>query len=226
MTKGSKLRVLWDEPGKGEAHADLELQAGKDGTFVTTTPLLCFTLKGCDIGGTWQETESHSTPQIPGVVTFREKECPMGFGGRGPIGFPSSPREQSMPTPWNLPQSYIPLGVVLALMVLQSLLYYSRMPGEMAVKWDLSGNPSRRMGKGGFFALTWFMAVFISVTTCVGSGFLALPIAGVLLFIVIVNQYIFAANAGSGRLHSSFFLAVAGYVLAVLLLAYKFLLHP
>lgn len=73
VTKGSKLRLLWDEPGKGEVHADLDLHTGNDGTFVTTTPLLCFTPKGCDIGGTWQETESHPTPQIPGVVTFREK---------------------------------------------------------------------------------------------------------------------------------------------------------
>ncbi len=75
VANGSKLRVLWDEPGKGEAHADLNLQPGKDGTFVTTTPLLCFTPKGCDIGGTWQEVESHPTPQIPGAVTFRENKA-------------------------------------------------------------------------------------------------------------------------------------------------------
>lgn len=130
-----------------------------------------------------------------------------------------------MPTPLNLPQSYIPLGVVLALMALQTLLYFSRMPAEMAVKWDLSGNPSRRMGKGGFFAMTWFMAVFISVIIFAGGGFVALPIAGVLLFITIVNQYIFAANAGGGRLHSSFFIVVAGYVLAAVFLAYKYLPH-
>jgi len=72
VTKGSKLRVLWDEPGKGEVHEDIDLQPGKDGTFITTKPLLCFTLNGCDIGGTWKETENVPTPQIPGVVTFRE----------------------------------------------------------------------------------------------------------------------------------------------------------
>lgn len=131
-----------------------------------------------------------------------------------------------MPTPLNLPQSYMPLGVVLALMALQTLLYYSRMPGEMACKWDLSGNPSRTMGKGGFFAMTWAVVALVAVSAVVGSGVLALPIAGVLLFITIVNQYIFAANLGTGRLHSSFFLAVAAYVLAVVLLVYKFLLHP
>ena len=130
-----------------------------------------------------------------------------------------------MPTPLNLPQSYTPLVVVLALMALQTLLYYSRMPGEMAVKWDLSGNPSRTMGKGGFFALTWFMAVFMSVSIFAGGGFVALPIAGVLLFITLVNQYILAANAGSGRLHPSFFFAVIGYILAAILLACKYLPH-
>lgn len=126
----------------------------------------------------------------------------------------------------NLPHSYIPLVVVLALMALQTLLYYSRMPGQMAVKWDLSGNPSRAMGKGGFFAMTWAGAALLAVSAVVGSGFLTLPIAGALLFIAIVNQYIFAANLGTGRLHSSFFLAVAGYILAVVLLVFKFLLHP
>jgi len=131
-----------------------------------------------------------------------------------------------MPELINLPQSYIPMAAVLGLMVLQSLLYYSRMPGEMACKWDLSGNPSRTMGKGGFFAMIWAAAAFMAVIAVTGGGFVALPIAGVLLFITIVNQYIFAANVGSGGLHSSFFIVVAGYVLAVLLLAYKFLLHP
>ena len=131
-----------------------------------------------------------------------------------------------MPPPVNLPQSYVPLIVVLGLMALQTLLYYLRMPGEMAVKWDLSGNPSRTMGKGGFFAMIWAAAAFMAVIAVTGGGFVALPIAGVLLFITIVNQYIFAANLGTGRLHSSFFIVVAGYVLAVLLLAYKFLLHP
>jgi hypothetical protein len=60
----------------------------------------------------------------------------------------------------------------------------------------------------------------------VGSAFLSLPIAAVLLFITLVNQYIFAANAGSGRLHSSFFIVVAGYVLAAVLLVFKFLPRP
>jgi uncharacterized membrane protein len=131
-----------------------------------------------------------------------------------------------MPPPLNLPQSYTPLVVILVLMALQTLLYYSRMPGEMAVKWDLSGNPSRTMGKGGFFAMIWAAAAFMAISAVVGSGVLALPIAGALLFITIVNQYIFAANVGSGGLHSSFLFVVTGYVLAVLLLAYKFLLHP
>jgi len=130
-----------------------------------------------------------------------------------------------MATPMNLPQSYVPLGATLALMALQSLLYYSRMPGEMVVKWDLSGNPSRTMGKGGYFAVTWAVAALMAASAIVGNGVLALPIAGVLLFLTIVNQYVFAANAGDGRLHSSFFLAVAVFVLAVVLLIFKALPH-
>ena len=72
VAPGSKLRALWEEAGKGEVHADVGLVPTKNGVFVTEQPFLCFTLKGCDIGGTWKEADSHPTPQIPGVVTVRE----------------------------------------------------------------------------------------------------------------------------------------------------------
>lgn len=130
-----------------------------------------------------------------------------------------------MPSTLNQPHSYAPLVAVLGLMALQTLLYYSRMPGEMAVKWDLSGNPSRTMGKGGFFAMIWAAAAFMTVIAVTGGGVVALPIAGTILLVTIVNQYIFAANVGSGRLHSSFFIVVVGYVLAAVFLAYKYLPH-
>jgi hypothetical protein len=130
-----------------------------------------------------------------------------------------------MATPLNLPHSYTPLGGVLVLMALQALLYYSRLPGEVVCKWDLSGNPRRSMGKGGFFAMTWAMAAFMTAIAVTGGGFVALPIAGTLLLITIVNQYIIAANVGDGRLHSSFFIVLAGYILAAVFLAFKFLPH-
>ena len=70
---GSILRVTWDEPGKGPEHADIPLAGNEKDGFKTTKPLLCFTLTGCDIDNTWDDSDSVPTPQIPGAITFRDK---------------------------------------------------------------------------------------------------------------------------------------------------------
>ena len=73
VAPGSILRVTFDEPGKGTQHHDIPLQKQTGGTWKTIIPLLCFTADGLDIGGTWRETENLATPQIMGVLTFRDK---------------------------------------------------------------------------------------------------------------------------------------------------------
>lgn len=73
VSEGAMLRVSWEEPGSGARHSDIPLEKCPEGSFRTRQPLISFSLTGCDIGNTWQETEKISTPQIPGVVTFRDK---------------------------------------------------------------------------------------------------------------------------------------------------------
>ena len=70
---GSFLRVTWEEPGKGPAVADIPLAGSEKAGCQTTQPLLCFTLTGCDIGGTWDDSDTLPTPQIPGLITFRDR---------------------------------------------------------------------------------------------------------------------------------------------------------
>jgi hypothetical protein len=81
---GSVLRVTWDEPGKGLAHADIPLAGSEKEGFKTTKPILCFTLTGCDIDGTWQDSDNIPTPQIPGAVTFRDKNVKWEVGSSVP----------------------------------------------------------------------------------------------------------------------------------------------
>jgi len=71
-TDAKMLRVSWEEPGKGSMHRDVPLKKMAEGKWRTTEPLLCFSLKGCDIDHKWNQTENLPTPQVPGVVTFRE----------------------------------------------------------------------------------------------------------------------------------------------------------
>ena len=71
VSEGSVFRVLWDDPDGKTQHYDIPLIKGADGKFKTTTPLLCFEVQGCDIGGTWSWTDKVATPQIPGAVAVR-----------------------------------------------------------------------------------------------------------------------------------------------------------
>ena len=69
---GSVLRVTWDEPGKGAVHEDIPLEKTAQGRWRSLMPLLCFTLKGCDIDGTWAQSGALPTPKVSGSVTIRE----------------------------------------------------------------------------------------------------------------------------------------------------------
>lgn len=81
---GSVLRVTWDEPGKGAAHADVPLTGSEKDGWKTARPLLCFERTGCDIEWYWRDSENLPTPQIPGVITFRDKNVKWEIVGPQP----------------------------------------------------------------------------------------------------------------------------------------------
>lgn len=114
------------------------------------------------------------------------------------------------------PPTRTPLWIVLGLMALQTLWYYPRLPAQIVCKWDLSRNPSRWCSKSLLVLGTLAMACGTTALTFVGAPFLAWPLAGVLLFITVVNQYIVAANLGDGRLHGSFFWVLAAFMLGII----------
>jgi hypothetical protein len=114
------------------------------------------------------------------------------------------------------PATRTPLYLVLGLIALQTLWYYPRLPAQIVCKWDLSRDPSRWCGKGVLVAGTLVVACAMTALTFATAPFLAWPLAGVLLFIAVVNQYIYAANLGDGRLNVSFFWFVGVFVLGVL----------
>lgn len=114
------------------------------------------------------------------------------------------------------PATRTPLYIALGVIALQTLWYYPRLPAQIVCKWDLARDPSRWCGKGVLMAGTLVVACAMTALTFATSPFLAWPMAGVLLFIAVVNQYIYAANLGDGRLNASFFWFVGAFVLGVL----------
>jgi hypothetical protein len=72
VVESSILRLSWADAGGKPMTVDLPLAKTTEGRFRTTTPLVCFESDGCDIGGSWTWSNQVATPQIPGVVTFRE----------------------------------------------------------------------------------------------------------------------------------------------------------
>lgn len=123
------------------------------------------------------------------------------------------------PGEFPLPATRTPLWIVLAAIAVQTLYYYPRLPAEIACKWSLSRDPSRWCGKGVLVVGTLIAACAMTLLTFATAPFLGWPVAGVLLFIAVVNQYIYAANLGDGRLHGSFFWALAALVLGAVALA-------
>jgi|WetSurMetagenome_2_1015567.scaffolds.fasta_scaffold284143_3 hypothetical protein len=111
------------------------------------------------------------------------------------------------------PSTRTPLYIALGVIALQTLWYYPRLSAQIVCKWDLSRDPSRWCGKGVLVAGTFFAACAMALLTFATVPFLAWPVAGVLLFIAVVNQYIYAANLGDGRLHGSFFWVLAAVIL-------------
>ena len=67
------LSISWDGPDGKRQSAVVPLKPEGDGKYKTTTPLFAFAPKGCDIGKTWWWKEDLPTPQIPGAITFRDK---------------------------------------------------------------------------------------------------------------------------------------------------------
>ena len=67
------LSISWDGPDGKRQSALVPLKPEGDGKYKTTTSLFAFAPKGCDIGKTWWWKEDLPTPQIPGAITFRDK---------------------------------------------------------------------------------------------------------------------------------------------------------
>ena len=66
------LVISWDAPEGKRTRSVVPLAAVGESRFRTTIPLLCFSAEGCDLGGSWNRTEKAATPQIPGVIVFRD----------------------------------------------------------------------------------------------------------------------------------------------------------
>lgn len=79
LPEHTMLRVTWDGPDGKPESADDPLVPEGGGKYKTAIPLLCFTDQGCDIGGTWDWTKKIPTPQIPGVITFRQNNVTCSF---------------------------------------------------------------------------------------------------------------------------------------------------
>jgi hypothetical protein len=108
------------------------------------------------------------------------------------------------PPVFPFPSTRTPLWIALGVIALQTLYYYPRLPAEIICKWNLARDPSRYCGKGVLVVGTLVAACGMTLLTFATAPFLAWPVAGVLLFIAMINQYIYAANLGDGRLHASF----------------------
>lgn len=66
------LDLSWDGPDGKRQRVIVPMAPSGEGKYKTTVPLLAFGEKGCDIGKSWKWTDKVPTPQIPGVITFRE----------------------------------------------------------------------------------------------------------------------------------------------------------
>jgi hypothetical protein len=115
------------------------------------------------------------------------------------------------------PSTRTPLWIALGVIALQTLYYYPRLPSQIACKWTLARDPSRYCGKGVLAAGTLAAACGMTLMTFTAAPFLAWPLSGVLLFIAVVNQFIYSANLGDGRLHASFLWVLAALVLGAVL---------
>lgn len=111
---------------------------------------------------------------------------------------------------------YLSLGVHL----LQTVYFFPRLPAKIASKFDLDLNPSRYTGKAWYMGLTLVAACGMIAAGLVAPPVFSGQIAAVLLFVAVVNQYVYAANLAAGRLHRSFMVIM---ILGVALLIAVFL---
>ena len=104
---------------------------------------------------------------------------------------------------------------------LQAIVYYWRMPDSMACKFGLSMEPSRWCGKAFYFLSTLMAVCLLFGVSLFTPPQITLTIASIQIFLAAVNQYVFSANVGSGRLHRSFlvFVVVAPVLFVMALLS-------